>query len=632
MASVNGFDLNSAYLFDYIKHAVCIVSETGLVQYINQAFTSLLGYSPKKIVGSKIKFLFNNQIPEIIKTKALPEIRNGQPWSGDVLLNDKNGDLHRLHLNIVPQQNGKTNEKHYICTLEKNTFTAELHEKINELKVLFRSLFHKTSDILLLFCYDQNGLPATFMDVNNTVCKLLGYSKKDLLNFSLLDLVDTSSRNDVLRLQEILNAKAVNYMTIGLLKHDKGCVHIEVEAQYVNYESRQAVLMIGKNISEQKELENKLSQIEKLEAVGQLAGGIAHDFNNVLAGISGLSELALGKMSKSHKAASFIKTIHQKANNSANMVRQLVAFSRKQNLSTRSTNLNKIIKNNHKLLERYLGENIYFTTDLQASLSLIKADQASLDQIITNLCINARDAMPDGGDLEVKTRNVNFNQEKITTSGMIPPGKYILFSIADSGLGMSSDTIKHIFEPFFTTKDIGYGTGLGLSIVYGLVKQHNGFIECKSSVGEGTVFEMYFPWFSDNKSRTASKKEKKNLSGNETILIAEDEADLILYLKESLEYYGYKILIAHNGVKALEIFDKNIETIDMIISDVVMPEMGGVELKLVVQNVRKDMKFLLISAYTNRIEPGIAFLQKPFQTEELATMVRALLDDTFIYE
>lgn len=632
MTNTKKFALSAAHLFDYINHPVCVVSDSGIIQYINPAFTTLLGYPFKKIVGRSIKILFNNDIPENIKTKAVPEIQAGRPWAGDVLINNESGDLLRLHFNIAPHQNKQAKEKYYICTLEKNTLTTELHEKINELKVIFRSLFQKTSDILLLFYYDQNGLPSPFMDVNNTACKVLGYTKKDLLNFSLLDLVDGGSRNDVLGLQDTLNNEAVNYLQLDLQKNDGGCVHIEIEAQYVNYESRPAVLMIGKNISKQKELEHKLSQIEKLEAVGQLAGGIAHDFNNVLAGISGLSELALRKMPQNHAAAAFIKTIHQKANSTANMVRQLVAFSRKQRLSTRTTDLNKIIKNNQKLLESYLGENICFITDLQPSLSMIKADHASFDQIITNLCINAGDAMPDGGDLVVKTRNVNFGQEKVTTTGIMPGGKYIHFSVTDTGLGMSADTIKHIFEPFFTTKDIGDGTGLGLSIVYGLIKQHNGFIECKSTIGEGTTFDMYFPWYSDKKTKSVSKIENKNLSGKETILIAEDEADLILYLKESLEYYGYKVLIAHNGVKALEIFDKNMETIDMILSDVVMPEMGGVELKIVVQNIKKDMKFLLISAYTNRIEPGVAFLQKPFQTEELVTMVRSILDDTFLYE
>jgi PAS domain S-box-containing protein len=626
------YSKNETHLFGFIKHPVCIVSDAGNILYINPAFSELLGYDPKHICGKSIRLLFNDEIPKKIKNNAIPQVRDSKIWEGDILITDKQGSLQRLNLQIVPTQKGKPVAKTYICTLEKNTLTSELYEKVNELKVIFRSLFQKTSDILLLFHFGPNGLPKPFMDINNAACKLLGFTKKELLGYSLIDLVDSKSRNDLFNLQQKLDDEAVTYLELSLLKNDQHLVQIEVEAQYVNYDGQHAVLMIGKNISEKKELEYKLSQVEKLEAVGQLAGGIAHDFNNVLAGISGLSELALKKMGKEHSAAALIKTIHQKANNTANMVQQLVAFSRKQQLSTRPIDLNKIIKNNYKLLERYLGVNIRFITDLQQSLAIIKADQATLDQILTNLCINAGDAMPDGGELIIRTRNKTLLEEKVTSSGLVPPGKYILLSISDSGLGMGQETIKHIFEPFFTTKDIGYGTGLGLSIVYGLIKQHGGFIECESDIGEGTTFDLYFPWHADKKTKKSAKVEKKNLTGHETILIAEDEADLILYLKESLEYYGYKIKIAHNGMKALDIFEQDRDAIDMIISDVVMPEMGGVELKLVVQNIKKDMKFLLISAYTNRIEPGVPFLQKPFLTDELATMVRNVLDDTYKYE
>lgn len=515
--------------------------------------------------------------------------------------------------------------------MSKKSETADLNEKINELKVIFRSLFQKTSDVLFLYYNDANGLPNPFIDVNNTACTLLGYSKKELLNISLLDITEAEGRADIINLQESLTEKPVNYIELTLKRKNESIIHIHVEAQYVYYGSRQAVLMIGKNISEKKELENKLSQIEKLEAVGQLAGGIAHDFNNVLAGISGLAELALRKIPEDHKAAASIKTIYQKANNTANMVRQLVAFSRKQKLSTRPIDLNAVIKANRTLLERYLGEDISFKVILEENPYIIKADQASLDQIITNLCINARDAMPDGGDLVIKTKNIVLQEERMTTTGKMPPGKYVAFTVHDNGLGMDADTIRHIFEPFFTTKDVGYGTGLGLSIVYGLIKQHNGFIECESTIGEGTVFKMFFPWYADKKSKQSSQQLKRDLKGTETILIAEDEADLILYLKESLEIFGYKVLVAHNGAKALQVFEQNYDKIDMIISDVVMPEMGGIELRIVAQNIKPHVKFLLISAYTNRIEPGIPFLQKPFQTEDLATYVRDILDDTFVF-
>jgi len=485
---------------------------------------------------------------------------------------------------------------------------------------------------MFLFYLDESGFPAKFININKSAVNLLGFLSKELLEMNLMDIVDSNSRLDIMSLRDILCEKQTLNLEIGLIKKNKSIVQVDFRIVSITYNSQQAIAMIGTNNSDQKSLQAKLSQIEKLEAVGQLAGGIAHDFNNVLAGISGLAELALRKIPDEHKAAASIKTIYQKANNSANMVKQLVAFSRKQKLTTKATNLNKIIKGNRKLLERYLGEDINFILKLDPSIHIIKSDHGSIDQIITNLCINARDAMPDGGDLVISTKNISLKNEKMTSTGNLEPGKYIMLSVYDSGLGMSEETIAHIFEPFYTTKDVGYGTGLGLSIVYGLVKQHSGFIECQSIHGEGTCFSVYFPWYADKEKKAEKTVPQKDLKGNETILIAEDEADLILYLKESLEVYGYNILVAHNGKKALEIFQKEMDKIQLVISDVVMPEMGGVELKLMIDTLKSDTKFLLISAYTNRLEPGIPFLQKPFPTDELVSTVRHILDESYEFE
>lgn len=502
----------------------------------------------------------------------------------------------------------------------------------DQYKVLFDILFKNTSNVIFLFHLDESAFPAKFIDINPGAIQLMGYLSQELFSMNMMDLVDSTSRLNVLSLKEMLDQEEQLNLDISLVKKNKRIVQVDFAVRSVNYNGHDAILMIGTNNSDQKSLQAKLSQIEKLEAVGQLAGGIAHDFNNVLAGISGLAELALRKIPEDHSAASSIKTIYQKANNSANMVKQLVAFSRNQKISTKATNLNSIIKSNSKLLERYLGEDINFTLKLEEPLHIIKTDHVSIDQIVTNLCINARDAMPDGGELILSTKNVSFKKEKMTSNGRLQPGKYVMLSVQDNGLGMAEETIAHIFEPFYTTKDIGYGTGLGLSIVYGLVKQHNGYINCQSSVGDGTCFSIYFPWYASNEETTEQNASKKDLTGNETVLIAEDEADLILYLKESLEAFGYRVLVAHNGKKALDLFQKNIEKIDMVISDVVMPEMGGIELKLIIDSIKKDTKFLLISAYTNRIESGVPFLQKPFSTEDLVQMVRDILDETYIPE
>lgn len=612
-------------LYNLVKAPIVVFNTSSSIVFKNKAYKQFSG-EKSGVTPSDLK---QNEATEalvlILKQDIIPALQTKTHWEGIVFYPHKNEGLIRTNVDVAALSAGE-DETFYIFTFKRATEISELHEKVNEYKVIFRSLFHKTSDILFLYSTDENGLPTNFIDINNTATKLLGYSRKALLENSILDIIADGSRALVYGISDQLAEHAVVTMQLTMLKENGNNVELDVEAQYVNYERRPAILLIAKNITEKRELENKLLQIEKLEAVGQLAGGIAHDFNNVLAGISGLAELALRKLDPEDKAASFIKTIFQKANNSANMVRQLVAFSRKQTLSPKPTDLNKVINDNYKLLERYLGEAINFELDLYSALSIIKIDPASIDQIVTNLCINARDAMPDGGELLIKTREVTTTKQLITTSGAMPPGKYILFSIQDSGVGIPPDVISHIFEPFFTTKDIGYGTGLGLSIVYGLVKQNDGFINCSSELGEGTQFNIYFPWYSYRKDIPAISKPKKVLTGNETILIAEDEADVILFLKESLEGFGYNVLMANNGLKALELYEQNKEEIDLVISDIVMPEMGGVELKMVLENMNPNLRFIYISAYTHRFEPDAPFLQKPFMIEDLATTVRDVLD------
>ncbi len=496
----------------------------------------------------------------------------------------------------------------------------------NECDNLLYNILHYTSDAVIIVSLNEMGIPDSIMHISDTALELFRNSLRNMLDSDLSNHIDENAFRELTMMQE----KETTHIPFNIIDRDGRSIPLHAHVSHVVYRNQNALLIIARDTRERQQLENKLSQIEKLEAVGQLAGGIAHDFNNVLAGISGLAELTLRKLPEDHKAVSSVKTIYQKANNTAHMVQQLVAFSRKQSLTSKATDINKIIRNNQKLLERYLGEDIRFILDLQNGLHIIKIDPSALDQIITNMCINARDAMPDGGTLTIKTRNKTTYEEKLTSSGIMPPGQYVHLTIEDNGMGMDEKTLQHIFEPFYTTKDVGYGTGLGLSIVYGLLKQHNSFIECRSAIGEGTIFEMFFPVHKVTESARATNKNEINLNGSESILLVEDEADLILFLKESLELYGYTVYIAHNGAKALEVFELHKEEIDLVISDVVMPEIGGIELKLILEKMKPTLHFLLISAYTNRLEPGVPFLQKPFQSREMLEVVRSILDGTYI--
>jgi len=468
---------------------------------------------------------------------------------------------------------------------------------------------------------------------NTKAEELFGYDRDELIDQPIEILIPERIRAKHLRYRnEFLTRPVSRPMGAGMelmaLHKDKSEFPVEVGLSSIEIYEGTFVMAFITDISERKELDKKLREVEKLEAIGQLAGGIAHDFNNVLAGIIGLSELALRKIHKGEQADQNLQLIIEKAGAAANLVKQLLTFSRKQIVSLRPINLNFVIQQNIKLLQRYLGEEIELKTSLQKNLFNVEADDSALDQIITNLSINARDAMPDGGEISIVTENIILNYSQYTETGEMPEGKYIKLAVIDHGIGMTREIRQHIFEPFFTTKDIGEGTGLGLSIVYGLVKQLNGFMNCRSRIGEGTTFEIFLPAVEAHRTPSAEPHHTVVKPGTETILLVENEADLLATYKNALESYGYKVLVAANGLRALNIYEQKSTSIDLIVSDVVMPKMGGVELKLVAQRINPEVKFLFISAYADKMEPGTPLLQKPFRAKDLAKKVREVLDQS----
>ncbi|MEJ2053111.1 MAG: PAS domain S-box protein, partial [Calditrichaceae bacterium] len=466
----------------------------------------------------------------------------------------------------------------------------------------------------------------------NTVCeKMFGYNRDELLDQPMEILLPEPLRQRHQKHRaEFFSKPESRVMGNGLelvgLRKDGTTFPIEVGLSSIDIYEGTFVMASINDITQRKELEKKLRQIDKLEAIGQLAGGIAHDFNNVLANIIGMGELALRKMERSESPEEFIRMIIDKAYDAANLVRQLLTFSRKQSISLRPINFQSVLEHNIKLLHRYLGEEVEIKTHIEPNLYLIEADESAVGQIVTNLCINARDAMPDGGEIQLTAENIQLDTTLLSDMGEIPNGEYVKLTVIDHGVGMTRDIKKRIFDPFYTTKDIGEGTGLGLSIVYALVKQLNGWMNCKSRLGVGTTFEIFFPGLDPEAQTEQTKKSKINAKGNETILLVENEADLITSYKSSLETYGYKVLVASNGLQALNIFEQKASSIDLIVSDVVMPKMGGVELRIHAKRVNPDIKFLFISAYPDKLEPGNYILQKPFRSKELISKVREIID------
>ena len=389
--------------------------------------------------------------------------------------------------------------------------------------------------------------------------------------------------------------------------------------------------------TEQKNLELQFSQSQKMQAVGQLAGGIAHDFNNLLTAMIGFSDLLLLRHRPGDQSFADIMQIKQNANRAANLVRQLLAFSRQQTLQPRLLNLTDILTELSHLLRRLIGESIELEMVHGRDLDLVKADQGQLEQVIINLVVNARDAMAEGGKLMIRTSNETVRRERKLKGEVMPPGDYVLVEVEDSGCGIDGAIVDQIFDPFFSTKDVGQGTGLGLSTVYGIVKQTGGFVDVKSEVGQGTIFSIYLPQCAETAADAAvvddsEAKETRDLTGRGTILLVEDEDAVRAFSARVLTNKGYKVFEANSGESALEVLKDHLDSVDLLITDVVMPRMDGPSLVRKVRQDRPDLTVIFISGYTEDAfrkrlgeDRGIHFLPKPFSLKQLAAKVKEVL-------
>jgi two-component system, cell cycle sensor histidine kinase and response regulator CckA len=396
----------------------------------------------------------------------------------------------------------------------------------------------------------------------------------------------------------------------------------------------QATSIIGAimDITEQKRLEEELRQAQKMEAVGHLAGGVAHDFNNLLTVISGSSEMLLQRLPPGDPGRDLVSEIRHAGNRAADLTQQLLAFSRRSVLAPRLLDLNESVRDSEKLLRRLIGEDVELKTYLAPELDPVKVDPVQLGQVIMNLAVNARDAMPTGGRLTIETRNCELDQASSAKIAGAVPGRYVALRVSDTGAGMTPEVQARLFEPFFTTKETGKGTGLGMAMVYGVVKQSGAFISVDSQPGRGTAFEIYFPATEGRPSAKPTPVQKPTAMGTETILLVEDEDAVRTVVSTVLEQAGYTVLEASGARAAIDIVAAHSEPIHLLITDVVMPEIGGRELVERLAAVRPGLKVLYLSGHTDDVlirrgvlDADVAFLQKPFKIAALTTKVREVL-------
>jgi two-component system cell cycle sensor histidine kinase/response regulator CckA len=396
--------------------------------------------------------------------------------------------------------------------------------------------------------------------------------------------------------------------------------------------------IIIEEISKPKQIDELFRQSQQLEAVGKLAGGIAHDFNNILTIIHGSNELLMSNFDQSNPLYEHMKQIERASVRAESLTRQLLAFSRKQLLQPKVFNPNDLIKKMEERLEQHLGTKIELKTILKRNIGHIEADANQIEQVIMNLVINARDAMPKGGDLIIETKNVVLDDKYVKTHPVVEAGPYVMLAITDSGFGIEKSIQTQIFEPFFTTKDKGKGAGMGLATVYGIIKQSGGFIWVYSEKEKGTVFKIYLPRVDEISEPVEEKVVSDNrLKGKETILVVDDEEEVRTLVSEMLRFYEYKVLEAPNASNALHIFEKYSESIDLILTDVVMPQINGPELVEQILPSYPEIKILFMSGYTDVaiVEKGLLdkernYIQKPFSAADLVGKVRNLLNSETI--
>jgi two-component system cell cycle sensor histidine kinase/response regulator CckA len=483
------------------------------------------------------------------------------------------------------------------------------------------------------------GLDGVILTANVHCEAVLGYRPDELVGTSVDSLVPEELRVTHTSQHRAYFAAEPRVRPMGgdlelrALHHNGYCIPVEISLAPVLAADGAAEMAVAviRDMTERQELEEELRQSQKMDAVGQLAGGIAHDFNNLLTVISGYTEILGRRVGREGEGSRELVEIGKAAERAAELTGQLLAYSRRQALEPRVLDLNNIVTEIQAMLSRLIGENIEFSIMLAEDLGSIRADVGQIEQIIMNLVVNARDAMPAGGTLLLETGNLTLADSTNRRPDM-PPGDYVVFAVTDSGQGMDAATAGRIFEPFYTTKARGAGTGLGLSTVYGILTQSGGYVEVESDPGIGTTFRLYFPQVAEEPEAVVPKPpDERPLTGSETILLVEDEEALRAVGREMLEMYGYTVLLAADGAAGLELAQNYRHPIQLLMTDILMPKMGGIELAERLSTLRPELKVLYISGYNDsggslRRIAGARYLQKPYGMEDLAHTLRELLD------
>jgi PAS domain S-box-containing protein len=481
------------------------------------------------------------------------------------------------------------------------------------------------------------ALNGRWLRVNRRLCEILGYSREELLALDIRSLLHPEDfAQEAQAFANVASGSLDRYHGEKRFRRRDGTyvwTLLNVAVHRDEEDQPRYIIPIIDDITDRRTLEAQFRQAQKMDAVGQLAGGVAHDFNNLLTVILGFSELILDNPTIDEVGRRDVDQIAHSARLAAVLTSQLLAFSRRQTLEPRILDLNAVIAGMEGLLDRLLGEQVELATQLAPGLGRVSADQSQIEQVVMNLAVNARDAMPGGGIVRIETGNVDLDEVFVAAHPGANRGSHVMFAVTDTGVGMDRAMQARLFEPFYTTKEQGKGTGLGLATVYGVVKQSNGYIGVESELGRGSTFTVYLPGVTESVSRPVRESAPVPLTGTESILLVEDQDDVRRIAREALTRHGYVVLEASNGNQALALMEQHAASIQLVLTDVVMPGMDGRELGRRIGLHHQDVRILYMSGYADAIVgddgvlvPGLAFLPKPFTPKRLLQKVREVLD------
>jgi len=614
--------------------AILVIDDEGRILYWNPAAERMFGYRADEAMGKELHlFLAPDRYREDYKKGFSKFKKTGQgPAVGvtsEFFALRKDGIEFPMEVSTSAIQ--IAGKWHAVGIVRDITERKLAERALRESEQNYSSLFKESKDVVYISTPEGK-----FLDINPAGVELFGYtSKEELLQINIpRDLyvhpVDREKFQNILAKQGYVKDFEVTFK-----KKDGEKVTVLLTSNLVRDEKDNIMAYRGimKDITERKHLEEQLLQAQKMEAIGQLAGGIAHDFNNILTAIIGFGTLLKIETSKDDLLRGYVTQILNSAERAANLTQALLAFGRKQIINLKPVNLNEIINVLEKLLVRLIGEDIELSIFLTDKDLIVMADSTQIEQVLMNLATNARDAMPDGGSLIIRTGLMEVDYEFIKTHGFGRPGSYAFILFEDTGQGMDERTKERIFEPFFTTKEVGKGTGLGLSMVYGIIKQHEGYITVYSEHGKGTTFRIYLPLIKSKIEETEPADLSILKGGLETVLIAEDDAHVRELTKNLLERFGYKVIDAVDGEDALIVFNENKDNVHLLILDVIMPKKNGKEVYDEIKKVRPDIKAIFISGYASDIiykkgilEEGTDVILKPLSPQELLKKAREMLD------